>query len=223
MSFEQHEARERTKEIQEEFAEKGDSLGWFEALYREAAGNKERIPWADLAPNKFLVRFAEKTNLKGNNRKALVVGSGLGDDAKYLHDLGFDVTAFDISKTAIDWAKKLHLQTDIKFFVADLFDTPKEWYQAFDYVLEVYTIQPLPLEIRSNVIDSIANFVKKDGTLLVVTRGREDDEVPLELPWALSKKDLSRFLENNLKQTHFEEMLGDEEEQIRRYVVEYKR
>lgn len=217
------EARERTKEIQAEFAEKGDLLGWFDALYEEAEGDNEKIPWADLEPNKFLVRFAEKTNLKGNNRKALVVGCGLGDDAKYLHDLGFDVTAFDISKTAIDWAKKIHSKTDIKFFVMDLFESPKEWYQEFDYVLEVYTIQPLPLEIRPNVIDAIANFVKKDGTLLVVTRGRENDEIPPELPWALSKQDLSRFTENGLKQTHFEEMWGDEEEPIRRFVVEFER
>ena len=198
-------------------------MGWFDVLYKEAAGDNEKIPWADLQPNKFLVELAEKTGLQGNDRKALVVGCGLGDDARYLHDLGFEVTAFDISKAAVDWAKKLHLKTDIKFYAVDLFNPPKEWYQAFDYVLEVYTIQPLPLGIRPKVIDSIANFVKKDGNLLVVTRGREDDEVPLELPWALSKKDLSRFLENNLRQTHFEEMIGDEEEPIRRFVVEYER
>lgn len=223
MSFETHDARERTKEIQAEYAEKGDALGWFEALYKEAAGDNEKIPWADLAPNKFLVRYAESVNLKGGNRNALVVGCGLGDDAKYLHDLGFKVTAFDISPTAIEWARKIHSATDIKFFVADLFDTPKEWYQAFDFVLEVYTIQPLPLEMRPKVIDAIANFVKFGGELLVVTRGREDDEIPPELPWALSKKDLSRFAENGLTETHFEEMLGDEEPPIRRFVVKYER
>ena len=100
MSIEIDEARERTKEIQAKFAEKGDALGWFDALYKEAGGDNGRIPWADLEPNKFLVRFAEQTNLRGNNRKALVVGCGLGDDARFLHDLGFDVTAFDISETA---------------------------------------------------------------------------------------------------------------------------
>ncbi|MDQ3130370.1 MAG: class I SAM-dependent methyltransferase [Acidobacteriota bacterium] len=223
MSFETHDARERTKEIQAEFAEKGDALGWFDALYREAAGDNERIPWADLEPNKFLRRFAEQTNLQGNNRKALVVGCGLGDDARYLYDLGFRVTAFDISRTAIEWARKLHSNTDIKFYTADLFDAPKEWFAAFEFVLEVYTIQPLPLEMRPQVIDAIANFVEFRGKLIVVTRGREDDEIPLELPWALSRKDLSRFEVNRLQQIHFEEMFGDEEEPIKRFVIEYEK
>lgn len=223
MSFETHDARERTKEIQAEFAKKGDALGWFEALYREAAGDNERIPWADLAPNKFLARYAEQTNLRGENRDALVVGCGLGDDARFLYDLGFDVTAFDISPTAIEWARKLHSDTDIEFFVADLFDAPKEWFAAFEFVLEVYTIQPLPLDVRPKVIDAIANFVKFDGKLLVVTRGRADDEIPPELPWALSRKDLSRFDANHFKQINFVEMLGDEEEPIKRFVVEYKK
>jgi SAM-dependent methyltransferase len=213
--------REYTKQLAASFLEKGDATGWFDELYRRAAGDNEMIPWADLEPNRFFVEFAEKTNLQGNNRKALVVGCGLGDDARYLHDLGFKVTAFDISRTAIEWARRLHHETDINFVVGDLFDAPKEWFQAFDFVLEVYTIQPLPLEMRSRVIDAIANFVAFQGKLVVVTRGREDDEVPPELPWALSRKDLSRFAENGFEQLSFEEMPGDEEPPIPRFVVEY--
>lgn len=214
--------REQVRHLAAEFAEQGDAFGWFEKLYEQAAGDNEKIPWADLEPNRFFVKFAEKTNLQGGGRSALVVGCGLGDDAKYLHDLGFDVTAFDISRTAIEWARKLHAKTSIKFFNADLFNAPKEWYQAFDFVLEIYTIQPLPLEMRPKVIDAIATFVKfPDGKLVVVTRGREDDEIPTELPWALSRKDLSRFDENTLKQTYFKKMEGDEEPPIPRFVVEY--
>ena len=225
MSFEKHDARERTKEIQQVYAEKGDALGWFDALYKEAAGDNERIPWADLEPNKFLKRFAEENNLKGNNRTALVVGCGLGDDARFLYDLGFNVTAFDISETAIEWARRLHHDTDIKFFTADLFDAPKQWYQAFEFVLEVYTIQPLPLEIRPQVIDAISNFVKfPGGRILVVTRGRDDDEIPTEVPWALSRKDLSRFDVNGFEQIYFKEMFSDDEEiPIPRFVVEYEK
>lgn len=224
MSFETHDARTRTKEIQAQYAEKGDATGWFDALYKEAAGDNEKIPWADLEPNRFLRAWAEKTNLRGDGRKALVVGCGLGDDARYLFDLGFEVTAFDISATAIEWAKRLHADTPIHFEVADLFAPFRGWLSAFEFVLEVYTIQPLPLELRPRVIDAIANFVAPKGKLVVVTRGRADDEEPLELPWALSRKDLSQFERNRLRQTHFEEMPGDEEDTpIPRFAVEYER
>lgn len=216
-------ARERAREIAARYADRGDAAGWFEAFYRDAAGDNEKIPWADLEPNKFLVRWAESTGLKGERRKALVVGCGLGDDARYLYDLGFDVTGFDVSRTAIEWARALHSQTDIRFLIADLFDTPKEWYQAFEFVLEVYTIQPLPLEMRPRVIDAIANFVAMGGDLVVVTHGREDDEMPEELPWPVSRRDLSRFEANGLKCSGFEVMLGDEEEPAERFVVDYRR
>ncbi|MGI8786129.1 MAG: class I SAM-dependent methyltransferase [Pyrinomonadaceae bacterium] len=217
------EIREHAKQLAAGFIERGDATGWFDALYKEAGGDNEKIPWADLEPNRFLRAWAEKTNLRGDERKALVVGCGLGDDARYLYDLGFNVTAFDISQTAIEWAKKLHAETSIDFHVADLFNPPRGWFQAFEFVLEVYTIQPLPLEMRPRVIDAIANFVAPRGRLIVVTRGRADDEVPLELPWALSRRDLSRFETNDFRQTHFETMPGDEEEPIERFVVEYER
>ena len=214
--------RARTREIQAEFANRGDVLVWFEALYKESEGNNELIPWADLEPNRFFVAWAEKAKLKGAGRKALVVGCGLGDDARYLHDLGFKVTAFDISPTAIEWAKRLHGDTDIQFETADLFEPFQGWLGAFDFVLEVYTIQPLPLEIRPKVIDAIAGFVAEKGKIVVVTRGRDDDEEPVELPWALSRSDLSQFEKNGLRQTDFVVMPGEDDEPSR-FVVEYSR
>jgi SAM-dependent methyltransferase len=216
------EARANARRIAAEFAERGDALGWFEAFYKESAGNTERIPWADLEPNRFFRDWAEKRDLKGDSRKALVVGCGLGDDARYLHDLGFEVTAFDISPTAIEWAKRLYGDRDIQFEAVDLFQPFRGWLGAFDFVLEVYTIQPLPLELRPKVIDAIAAFVSEKGKLVVVARGREDDEEPTILPWPLSRKDLLRFEENGLKQIDFDEVWDEEEEQLR-FVVEYKR
>src|SRR5690606_16467942 len=185
-------------ELADQFASGGDPTGWFEELYREAAGDNEKIPWADLEPNRFFKAWAEKSGLRGDGRKALVVGCGLGDDAVYLDDMGFDVTAFDISPTAIKWAKKLHADRNIRFEVMDLFQPFRGWLYTsppaaaggtenrgggFDFVLEVYTIQPLPLEMRERVIDSIAAFVGPGGELVVVTRGREEDEEVVKVPW----------------------------------------
>ena len=215
--------RARTRELQAEFAERDDPTGWFEALYKESAGDNELIPWADLEPNRFFQTWAESTGLKGDGRKALVVGCGLGDDAKYLFDLGFKVTAFDISPTAIEWAKRLYGDTDIQFETRDLFQPNNDWDTGFEFVLEIYTIQPLPLEMRPKVIDAIANFVAVDGRLVVVTRGREDDVEPDILPWPMSRRDLSRFEQNGLIQTDFVEMPPEEEDEPSRFVVEYVR
>ncbi len=215
--------RARARELAAEFAERGDSVGWFDAFYKEAGGDNGQIPWADLEPNNFFRIWAEDVGLKGDGRKALVVGCGLGDDAKYLGDLGFKVTGFDISPTAIEWAKRLHKDTDIRFEVADLFEPSRGWISGFDFVLEVYTIQPLPMEIRERVIDSIAAFVASDGELVIVTRGREDDEEPVELPWPLSRKDLSRFETHGLVQKDFRIIDGDEDPPIPRFVVQYRK
>jgi uncharacterized UPF0146 family protein len=210
------------RKLAAEFAEKGDAVGWFDALYKEAAGDTEIIPWADLEPNPFFKQWAEKIGLKGNGRKAIVVGCGLGDDARYLWDLGFEVTAFDISPAAIEWARKLHQDTNIQFETADLFKPFSGWLAAFDFVLEVYTIQPLPIEMRSQVIDAVSEFVAPGGKLVVVTRGREEHEEPELLPWPLSRKDLERFTQNGLVETDFDTYLDPDDEQ-KRWVVEYER
>ena len=216
------EKRVRTRELAAEFNEKGDPMGWFDALYKESGGDIDKIPWADMEPNRFFRNWAEAAGLRGEGRRALVVGCGLGDDAKYLHDLGFRVTAFDISPTAIEWARKVYGETDIQFETADLFQPFRGWLGAFDLVLEIYTIQPLPMEMRPNVMDSIAAFVAPAGQLLVVTRGREDEEEVGEVPWPLSKRDLSRFVENGLEEIGFQDLWDDEDGQ-RRFIVEYRR
>lgn len=216
--------RARARELADKFAEGGDPTGWFDELYKEAAGDNEKIPWADLEPNRFFKAWAEKSGLRGDGRRALVVGCGLGDDAVYLNDLGFDVTAFDISSTAIEWARRLHKDRDIKFEVMDLFEPFRGWLGAFEFVLEVYTIQPLPLEMRERVMDSIGAFVAPGGELVVVTRGREDDEEVVKVPWPVSRGELARFGANGLVQSHFEVMPDDtDDEPADRFVVVYRR
>lgn len=221
-SKETTEKRARARALAAEYAERGDTLGWFEALYKESAGDNEMVPWADMEPNRFFRAWAEKTGLKGAGRSALVVGCGLGDDARYLYDLGFKVTAFDISPTAIEWARKLHADTDIQFEAADLFEPFRGWFGAFEFVLEIYTIQPLPLEMRSSVIDAIAAFVTPAGRLVVVCRGRRDDEEPEQLPWPLSRADLAQFELAGLTELAFEKVWDTEDEQFR-FIVEYIR
>lgn len=215
--------RERVRQIASEHYKRGDVTGWFEALYKEADGDNEYIPWADLEPNRYFRRWAESKHLKGEGRTALVVGCGLGDDAAYLDDLGFRVTAFDISPTAIEWAKRLNAGRNIDFESADLFQPFRGWLGAFDLVLEIYTIQPLPIDMRERTIDAIASFVKPGGRLVVVTRGREDDDEVDELPWPVSRRELARFTAGGLIETELVVMPSEEEGEPFRFVAEYMR
>ena len=219
---EKNAARERVREIAADFADRGDQLGWFDEVYRQAAGETDTIPWADLEPNRFFKSWAEKNGLRGNGRKALVVGCGLGDDARFLDELGFDVTAFDISPNAIEWAKSVHKDTQIQFEVGDLFQPNRGWLGAFEFVLEIYTIQPLPMELRSKAIASVASFVATGGELVVVCRGRDDGEEVGQLPYPLSREDLSGFVRDGLVQLDLIEVL-DEVDEERRFIVHYRR
>lgn len=217
-----NEARERVLELQNESYAKNDATAWFDALYAEADGDISRIPWADLEPNKNLMSWLAENPRDGAGKSAVVVGCGLGDDAEELAKLGFSVTAFDISPAAIDWAKKISPDSKVDYSVQDLFDLPKDWEGKFDFVLEIYTIQALPLELRAKTIEKIAGLVKKSGELLVICRGRENDEPLTILPFPLSPNDLETFESCGLSQISFEDFTDDEAEPKRRFRCLYR-
>src|SRR5438477_12828330 len=162
--------REQIRRMAQEHLGRGDATGWFERLYHEADGEAMAIPWAELKVNPNFLQWAEKVNLAGEGKRALVVGCGLGDDAEALSAMGFEVTAFDVAPTAIEWARKRFPESRVSYRVADLFEAPSQWKGAFDFVLEAYTIQALPLELRKMAIEAVAAFVAKGVKALVIFR-----------------------------------------------------
>lgn len=141
-------ARARARQLAQEFAQRGDATGWFEELYTQAQGNEQAIHWADLEVNPSLVAWLGRRNIEGTGKLALVVGCGLGDDAEELARRGFEVVAFDIAPTAIAWCRQRFPQSSVEYVVADVFDPPSNWQGSFDFVLEAYTLQVLPAEVR---------------------------------------------------------------------------
>ena len=117
---------------------------------------------------------------------------------------GYRVTAFDLSPTAIKWAKKRFHDAEIDFRVANLLELPGELAGAFDLVHETYTLQALKGELREKAFAAVASAVKPGGRLLVICRSRGDDEVPEGPPWPLSRAELSRFDALGLKPESFE-------------------
>ncbi len=218
-------SRSRVHELSSESYQKGDYTGWFENLYAEAAGNPDVIPWAERGMNYCLSDWIEQSNVVVQNRRVLVVGCGLGDDAEYLAKLGAKVTAFDLSPTAIDWCHQRFPDSKVNYQVVDLFIAPADWKLSFDLVVEIYTIQALPANIRPNAIDCISNFVAPNGKLLVVCRGR-DPKVPAgdNPPFALTQDELTRFTTTGLTQVSFEDFIDNlESGSPRRFRIVYQR
>ncbi|MGB3612256.1 MAG: class I SAM-dependent methyltransferase [Elainellaceae cyanobacterium] len=175
----------------EQFVSTLTPTGWFEPLYAAADGDPNHVPWAKLTPHPALQQWLSHRELDQATPRALVIGCGLGDDAEALGHHGYRTTAFDISPTAIAWCQRRFPDSGVAYKVADLFDLPSDWAQAFDLVFECRTVQALPLAVRDAAIDGIAHLVTPGGRLLVMTR--LSDTVSDGPPWPLRELDLARF------------------------------
>jgi SAM-dependent methyltransferase len=175
----------------------------FEALYQGVGADLEQVPWAKLAPTAPFAAWLDGARPQGEGDRALVIGCGLGDDAEELDGRAFDVSAFDISDTAIEWCRRRFPDTRVDYRAADLLALPDDWSRAFGLVAEIITIQSLPLELRERAVAAIADTVAPGGTLYVWCLGREDDQPVGGRPWPVSRADLRGFEAAGLEQTSF--------------------
>ena len=181
-----------------------DPTGWFENIYKSANGDYTKVFWADLEPSPYLVSWLEKNPINKENKKACVIGCGDGDDAEALSEFGFEVTAFDISVTAIELCKNRYKDTKVNYVVADLFDYPKEWFEKFNVVYECNTIQVLPGDYRIKARIAMSSLICKDGYILVSCRSRNESEKENAIPLPLTKGEMDEFVNSDkLKEISF--------------------
>ncbi len=191
----------------------GHPTDWFEELYKDADVSGSGVPWSHMTIHPHFERWLADNPLNGRGKKALVVGCGMGDDAIELEKLGFDVTAFDVSPTAIEFCKERFPESKVSFEVEDLFLYPQEWLNAFDFILEIYTIQALPPEYEEVVIDNICGFLKSSGNMLVVAGVREEERsLRNGPPWLLTPEHRQRFMKNGLLVQQSEDIFGPGED-----------
>ena len=153
------EVREKLLSMSEAASEAGMPLAWFEELYSTADRDGDWIPWSDGRPNPLVVEWIVGQQDFG---RALVVGCGLGEDAAFLDQRGWDVTAFDLSPTAIEWAKEMFSESKVNWLSADLLDLPEEWNSSFDLVLEVHILQAIPESVRMQASPKLAPLSEKE-------------------------------------------------------------
>ena len=188
-------------ETQERYAiQEGQPVDWFESLYSSSNTRGEGVPWANMQTHPSFARWLQRNPLNGEEKSALVVGCGMGDDAITLESLGFQVTAFDVSETAIGFCKERFTQSKTNFIQADLLQDQSQWHERFDFVLEIFTVQALPPVYEEELIENISRFVAPGGRLLVIaevdSKKRSFDDGP---PWLLTPEHIDGFITRGLQ------------------------
>src|ERR1700761_8699255 len=116
----------------------------FETIYAQAGDDLSRTPGAGLRPMPALTGWLDRQPPPAG-QTALVVACGLGDDAEEVSRRGYRVTAFDLVPAAIAHCRARFPGSAVDYRVADVFALPAAWHQAFDLVVEVRTLQSLPV------------------------------------------------------------------------------
>lgn len=215
--------RTRARALAESGIAAGDPVGWFDALYREAASGAATVPWDDRAVNPWLASAVGEVRPR---LRVLDVGCGTGDNAAWFAARGAAVTAFDVSPTAIDLARRRFASLPIAWAVADARALPDPWRGAFDLVAEVYTLQVLPPPERARVIAALRAAVAPGGALIVVARAREPEDPPGALPWPLTRAEIEGVADpsaSDLALQSVDDVVDDESPPVRRWVAVFRR
>jgi SAM-dependent methyltransferase len=180
----------------------GRPTAWFEELYAAAARDEITMPWDRAQPSALLADWLTES---GAGRSAVVVGCGLGADAEFVAGHGFATTAFDISETAVRTARERYPASSVRYRVADLLAPPAGW--AFNLVVEIITVQALPVSLREEAVAAVAGLVAPRGTLLVVENARAE-RVPLSErpPWAFTRAEIASFAGHGLETVTIERL-----------------
>lgn len=182
---------------------------WFSAVYELAGDDAAKVPWGNLTPHPLLAGFL-RDHPEFNGKSALDIGCGLGDNAAALAAAGCKVTAFDLVPRAVAWAEERFHDRGINFFAADLLTPPDAWRGAFGLVHETYTLQALPEELLAPARKVMASFVAPGGSLLVISRARDEGQGLSGPPWPLTRGGLEKFADEGLELASLEDIAPHE-------------
>lgn len=173
---------------------------YYEDVYKDAAGELSRIPWGHGGASPALVAWLnrEAPGMLRPGAHAIVVGCGLGDDVRELAERGFDPVGFDVSPTAVAWARQRFPSLTERFHVADVFSPPASMQRRADLVIEINTLQAIDPRLREKAAAGIVALARPRGVILAICRGRSPHEPAAETPpFAMTPAELSGLFERH--------------------------
>lgn len=131
----------------------------WEKLYK--AEPVEKMPWFNPELDADLSDAIEALDINGG--RALDIGTGPGTQAFRLAEMGFEVTATDLSKTAIRKARKMAKEKglEIDFRTDDILATKLSG--KFDIIFDRGCFHVLPPEKRAAYRETVAGLLNEGG------------------------------------------------------------
>jgi 2-polyprenyl-3-methyl-5-hydroxy-6-metoxy-1,4-benzoquinol methylase len=156
----------------------------WEQIYKNKA-----VPWDVGQAEDALVKLINSDFIKPC--KVLEIGCGTGNDAIFMAKKGFDVTAIDISKTAIEEAKKRAEKAGVHCnFLAEDIAELKSVSDKFDFLYDRACFHFIPEEKRDKYIQAAKKLLVKDGCFVLIVSSEKD---PVKGPYQFSKDDIKQL------------------------------
>ena len=184
----------------------------WETLYKNQ--QVESMPWYNESLDADLEEELEKRKI--NQGKFLDLGTGPGTQAIKLHERGLNVTATDLSETAIKKAQGIYNSNNnnskkVEFIVDNILNSNlKE--NEFDYVFDRGCFHVISINDRKRYIMQVTRILKDNGILFL--KCFSDKEQGEEGPHRFSKDKLKEIFENenfnieNIKETVYQGTLN---------------
>ncbi len=123
--------------------------------------------------------YEEYVALLPENGRVIDIGCGVGTEAGYLSDHGFDVIGIDFSEGMLEQARKTY--PDVDFRKADLRDIPSDL-GIFDGVLASYSLIHVPKIDALPALRDIGSIMKSGGVIFVCLQTGESGEKFIDEP-----------------------------------------
>jgi SAM-dependent methyltransferase len=177
----------------------GEPTRWYDELWSAGARGDVPLPWDHTDPHPLLAEWTAEHG-PGDGARAVVVGCGLGGDSEHLAHEGWATTAFDISPAAVDAVRTRYPDSAVDYRVGDLLDLADDLVDAYDLVVEIYTIQALHPSLRTRASQGVCSLIAPGGRALVVQAPRGDGEdYTVEPPWTLTRDEMQSVAQDGVQ------------------------
>jgi methyl halide transferase len=171
-----------------------DKAESWEAIYKQGDAG-----WDISKPAPPFVSLLEKAPTWLSPAKLISFGAGLGHDANFFANNGFQVTAVDFAPSAIAGIEQYsETNQNLTALKADIFNLPRDFMDSFDYVLEHTCFCAIPIDKRHEYMQSAFNILKPGGILfgLFYRFDPKDDKGP---PFTTTEEEINTLIQDKFE------------------------